>query len=84
MSGEMLFDRNVRREDQSPRIDAGSCCFAMKIALLVHRGLEQPQHAVRHGIEQPHPQGEYVRKDLVRVVEAAEDEASFGQSALFS
>src|SRR5207237_3855580 len=45
-------------------------------------GLIEPEDAVRHCAHQPHPDVEEVGRDLVAVVEAAEDETLLPQTAL--
>ena len=44
--------------------------------------LEQPEDAIPNLIEQPHPQREKFRRQLVAVVETAEDECSVGQAEI--
>src|ERR1700730_14021169 len=47
-------------------------------------GLAQPKHAVWHRAQQSHPELEYVRRDLVRIVERAENKRVVRQSAFLA
>ena len=42
------------------------------------------QHAAFDPVKQPHPNIEYLRRDLERLIEAAKDEAPFGQCVVLA
>ena len=54
--------------------------LALKIARRGGVGLGQPQHAAFDRLQQPHPDVEHLGRELVAVVEAAEDEAGLRQA----
>ena len=82
-AGQVLRIRQRRREHQ-PRGPSGESRFRLAPQIRRRRRvrIEQPQHASRYAGEQPHPDIEHRRRDLVRRVEAAEHERRFRQSAL--
>src|SRR5450755_4078665 len=46
--------------------------------------LQEPQNAAWHCKQQSHPDGEHVRRDFGRTVQAAEDHALCGQAAILA
>ncbi len=44
----------------------------------------QPQHRTRNAVEQPHPQIEHHRLDLLNLIEATEHKTGFGQTVVGS
>ena len=69
---------NTSRSGATPRARR----LAPQVARRRRVVLEQPQHAALDAREQPHPDVEHRRRDLVVVVEAAEHEARLRQARL--
>ena len=82
MPGKMFGRAQPRREHQPVGRDAARFGLTLKIVHGIGIVFEQPEHASRNFAQQPHPEGENLRRDFVIVVEAAEDEARFGQARL--
>src|SRR6266849_6336095 len=71
-----------RRENQPAWIDASVSRLFSQVPPRQGVVLQDPQYASRHVLEKAHPDIEHRRQDLVAVVEAAKDEAFFGQTDL--
>src|SRR5215510_2348668 len=80
MTSQMILGIDLRRKDESRRIDA----MGQSLATQIDRGrfvrAKQPQDAVLDSVQEPHPDVERCRRDLLIAVEAAEDEGLFRQS----
>ena len=82
MATQMILDRSVGAEHEASRIDPAGTGLAAQIAAGESVFFHQPQHAAVDGVEQPHPDIEHERGELLVVVEAAENEALLRQSNL--
>ena len=78
---EVFRQRQLRREDQARRIDAAGLRLAPDILTARILRLEQPKHAARHPVQDPHPHVEDVRQDLGAAVETAEHKRVVRQPA---
>ncbi len=76
----MLRQLGALRKDQARRIDSASLRLAAQVAHRGLAGLQQPQHAAVDLVQKAHPDIEYVGRDLVAVVEAAEYKSIIGQA----
>ena len=85
VAGEMLgLVGQPVGEDEARRIDAALFGLAAQgLAVAGHAlHLGDPEHAARHGIQDPHPGVEGGAVELLRIVEGAEDEGVFRQAAI--
>ncbi len=80
LPGQMLCDIHPRGEDQAPRVNAPRLCFPLQIGSGRFIVLEQPQHTAIICAQQPRPDVENRRRDLVAVVEGCEHETGVRQS----
>src|SRR5476649_893721 len=72
---KVLRQRQFGRENQALGRDSVALAFASEVAGCPAIVFEQPQHASGNLLEQAHPTGEDFRRDLIRLIEAAEDKA---------
>src|SRR5579871_6071913 len=78
----MFFEWKPGRENDPLRWYAARFRLTSQIARCFGIVLEQPQHAALDPCQQPHPHVENGRRDLIIVVETAEDKASIGKVEL--
>src|SRR5262245_22225999 len=76
----MILGIDLRREDESRRIDATGQSLVTQADHGCFVRAQQPQDAVVDSVQEPHPDVERCRCNLVIAVEAAEDEGIFRQS----
>ncbi len=69
-------------EDEPCRLDAASLGFAAQASLRRCTGRQQPENAALNRMQQPHPNIEYFRHDLLVIIETAEHKPSIGQACL--
>ena len=79
--GEMLGQGQPGGENEARRCDAARRGLAREVGSHPLIRTQEPEHAPRYCVQQPHPHVEERRGELVAVIEAAEDEAFFGQAA---
>src|SRR5882757_2856928 len=80
MSSEVLCQRRAPGKYQSLRVNSRLLRRLTQIARRNVIFLEQPKHTAVHSLQNPHPASEYRGRDLVDIVEAAEDESFSRQS----
>src|SRR5579862_2736861 len=78
----MLGQRHERSEDQPLSVDASLRSFLLQIVLRRPVWCEQPQYTAVDLLEEPHPDREHRWRDLIAVVERAEDKALLRQANL--
>ncbi|MNZ58507.1 hypothetical protein D3C78_765190 [compost metagenome] len=80
---QMILDpRHTGGKNQPLRIDAISLRLITQVALRRFVEFHQPQHTAFDFLQQAHPDGEDLRRNLVVMVERTEDETTFRQTAL--
>src|SRR3982074_1757005 len=79
---EMVRDRQLLREDETRCIDAARRGFLLEIRRRCRIVVQEPKHGAVNLAEQTHPAVEYLRIDLVALVEAAKDEAGHRKIAV--
>src|SRR5256885_5916079 len=77
----MLGQAHARRKYQAARIDPAFVRLAAQIGGRGGVARREPENAAGYLSQQPHPDVEHGREDLVRAVEAAKDETLLGQGA---
>ena len=79
---QMLFVRHLAREDQTLRVDSGTCRLRTKVGCRQPCIVIEPKHGIRLTPQYFHPAGKRFRIDLPWGVEATIDEAVVGQAML--
>ena len=81
VAGQMLGQSYPRRKHQPPGVDPSGGGFAAQVGACAAGSRSEPEHAAGHPREQPHPDLEHRRQNLVAVVETAEHQPLLGQAA---
>src|SRR6516225_6996151 len=81
MPRQMCREIEPASKDQTSRINAALLCLTPQIAFGRSVVAQQPQHASRHAVQNPHPNLKYRLRDLVAVVEAAEHKTLLRQAS---
>src|SRR5262249_29234212 len=79
VTGQMVGMRHFWRYDKPFRGNAAILSVSLQPGIGVLPAVEEPQHAVRHALENGHPAIEVETSDLLCAVEAAIDECVFRQ-----
>src|SRR5438128_12132728 len=82
MARQMLIEARTGCEDEARRIYSTGLRLSPKIALCKDVVAQQPKHAAGYRSQEPHPNLENRLRNLVAVVEGAEDEALIRQPRL--